>query len=307
MTYGLGVQRLLVLTAAMGTPDMRFRASFPAIVLLTTALGAGSAQTDDNHASRATYLGNAGVMVEHGDTKVVFDPLFRNDYDRYERVPEDIESALFAGEASFHGIDAIFISHYHGDHFSPEVMLSFLEARTDIELYAPAQAVTALVEAGASDTVMARVNAVNLVYGDAPIKMNSGDLIIEAVRIPHSGWPESMTDIENIAWRVTLDGETSVVHLGDADTKALHFDLHEDHWKGVATDLALPPYWYFLSPNGRTVLDTRIDEKLAVGVHVPASMPDDPESRPAEIQGFDLFTRPGEIRDLESAEPAKDY
>lgn len=280
-------------------------ASLPAMVFLSIIVGTGSALADDDRLSRATYLANAGVMVERGDTKIVFDPLFRNDFDTYESVPDDIESALFAGEAPFDNIDAVFISHYHGDHFSPEVMMSFLEARSAIELYAPAQAVTALLNAGASSEIMARVTAVNLAYGDAPISMNSGDLFIEAVRIPHSGWPENASDVENIAWRVTLDGEISVVHLGDADTKAAHFDLHEDHWIGVATDLALPPYWYFLSRNGRLVLDTRIDEKHAIGVHVPAEMPDDPDLRPAEIQGFDLFTVPGEIRDLGYATPSE--
>ena len=76
--------------------------------------------------SLARYLGNEGVMVEHGETKVLFDPFFRDSYGQYERVPEHIERALFEGDPPYDGIDAIFVSHFHGDHFSPAVMLDFL-------------------------------------------------------------------------------------------------------------------------------------------------------------------------------------
>ncbi len=257
-----------------------------------------AARADDALSARAHYLANAGVMIERGDTKVLFDPLFRNNYNQYELVPEDVEAALFAGAAPWDGVDAVFVSHYHGDHFSPEVMLAFLDARTDILLFAPEQAVLALRSAGAAEETLERVTSVALQYGDVPIRQNVGDLLIEAVRIPHSGWPDNMADIENIAWRVTIDDKTTVVHLGDADTKPLHYELHPDHWHGVDTDLALPPYWYFLSPRGRIVLDEHIRPDHAVGVHVPAAIPDEPADRPAEIRGYDLFTAPGETRDI---------
>ena len=49
-------------------------------------------------AATAQYLANAAVLVTNRGTKVVFDPLFRNDFGSYERVPEAMERALFAGE-----------------------------------------------------------------------------------------------------------------------------------------------------------------------------------------------------------------
>ena len=36
----------------------------------------------------AQYLANAAILVTNGGSKVVFDPLFRNDFGSYERVPE---------------------------------------------------------------------------------------------------------------------------------------------------------------------------------------------------------------------------
>ena len=117
-----------------------------------------------------------------------------------------MEAALFAGASPFDGVDAIFVSHYHGDHFSPADILRLLQVQPSIHLYAPAQAVVGL-RAAASDedaSVFDRVTAVNLAYKDAPVTLEMEGLSIEAVRIPHSGWPSGRVDVENIAWVVGL-------------------------------------------------------------------------------------------------------
>ena len=96
------------------------------------------------HESTAHYMANEGLMVEHGDTKILFDPLFRNDYGQYMLLPEDMEEALFAGATPYDGIDAVFVSHHHGDHFSPVDMVRLLRERPGIRLYAPNQAIIAM-------------------------------------------------------------------------------------------------------------------------------------------------------------------
>ena len=174
---------------------------------------------------RTLYMANEGLLVEHGDTKVVFDPLFRNDYGQYLLLPPAMETALFAGEAPFDGIDAVFVSHFHGDHFSPADMLNLLESLPELQLYAPMQAVVGMRSeaTAAQQNVFARVHSVSLEYGDAPVSLTMSGLLIEAVRIPHSGWPTGRVDVENIVWRVTLDSAATVAHLGDADPNDVHF------------------------------------------------------------------------------------
>ena len=99
----------------------------------------------EDHAT-AQYLANEGLMVTHNQTKILFDPLFRNSYGQYLLLPDDMEAALFAGEPPFDGIDAVFISHYHGDHFSPADILRLLKSQPGIHLYAPSQAVDGMRE-----------------------------------------------------------------------------------------------------------------------------------------------------------------
>ena len=112
---------------------------------------------DETQPSRAHYLANAGTVIEHGNTKIAFDPLFRNDFGTYDLVPADIEAAFMVG---------------------------------------------------------------------------------------------------------------------------------------------MPPFWFYFSDEGRQIVDKRINATHTIGVHVPTKMPYDPESRPDELQGVDLFRRQGGTRNI---------
>ena len=250
--------------------------------------------------ARVHYLANAGVLIAGGETKAVFDPLFRADYGVYRLLPGNLERALFAGEPPLDGVDAVFISHYHGDHFSPPDILRLLTARPEIRLYAPVQAVSEMKSIVGEDQrgVFDRVTEIALEYKDPPITIEAGDLIIEASRIPHAGWPDRLLDVENIAYRVTIDETTTVLHLGDADTKDVHFAHDPAFWERRRTHMALPPYWYFQSEDGRYVLEHRLKPDHAVGIHVPREVPINPAERPSDLQGYDLFVEPGETRDI---------
>lgn len=273
------------------------RPSLNAAVVATSLTFAAYSAADD---STAHYMANEGLMVVHEDTKILFDPIFRNTYGSYILLPPEMEAALYAGEAPFDGVDAVFISHYHGDHFSPEDMLTLMQAQTGISLYAPQQAVSAMrqVASAGQSSVFERVNSVSLAYQDAPVTLAMPGLEIEAVRIPHSGWPTGRVDVENIAWRVTLDDKTTVLHMGDADPNDVHFARDEDYWARNSPHMAFPPYWFFSSTSGREILANRIKPLRSVGVHVPAAIPADPIQRPAELRNFDLFITPGETRTI---------
>lgn len=266
------------------------------LLLLSGAIFAHS----ESASSTAQYLANEGLMVTHGDTKVVFDPLFRNSYGHYQLLPKDMEEALFAGRPPFDGIDAVFISHYHGDHFSPEDVLRLLKVQPGIQLYAPAQAVEGLRQAATAEDeqVFERVTEVQLAYKDAPVHFEMKGLEIGAVRIPHSGWPTGRLDVENISWRVTLDETTTVLHMGDADPNGVHFERDSAYWDKRVTDMAFPPYWFFDSTYGPGVLADLIRARKNVGIHVPIVIATNPAARSAGLKDKDLFTKPGETRTI---------
>jgi L-ascorbate metabolism protein UlaG (beta-lactamase superfamily) len=273
--------------------SIRYWPLIAALILLPTA---GVAEPE----SKAHYLANAGVMVVRGETRVMFDPLFRHDFDMYDHLPAEVEQAILDGVPPFDGIDAVFISHTHEDHFDPALMKQLLEKHDAVHFFAPSQAVAELIAAGMEPGP--RVHSIKLDNFDAPMRIEVGDLLVEAVRIPHGGWPRRHAHVENIAFRVTLDQATSVVHLGDADVDDAHFEKTARYWNQAQPDLSLPPYWFFLSPEGKRIVAERIGATHSIGMHVPAEMPDDPTERREELQDVDLFTQPGETRVIPESE-----
>jgi L-ascorbate metabolism protein UlaG (beta-lactamase superfamily) len=248
--------------------------------------------------STVRYLANEGVMIAHGDTKILFDPIFHYGPDTYQRLPQEMRAAIMAGEPPYDGVDGVFISHYHPDHFSASGLLELLKSQSGIRLYAPAQAVAEMRRIATADdeSVFERVTIFDLEYGDAPVFVRSGDLLVEAIRVPHAGWPTARTEVQNIAFRVTLEDTSTVVHLGDADPRFVHFEQDESFWEERSIDLALPPYWFFLSADGREILEDRIYARHSIGIHVPAEFAEDRSTIPEELLGDDLFMQPGEGR-----------
>ena len=248
-------------------------------------------------AGHVLYLGNEGVMIAHERVTVLFDPLFNESFGQYQLVPDAIRTAMFSAAPPFAHIDAVFVSHFHDDHFSPMDMLRMLRAHGETTLYAPAQAVAVMrrnAEAG-DDPVLARISGLDLDYGDSPVTIRAGELTIEAVHVPHSGWPTARTDVQNIAFRVTFGNDGTVLHLGDADPRLVHFSTQEDYWESRQIDLALPPYWFFSAEEGVDIVENYLNAAKAIGIHVPEAFRD-PGNIPAALSNAELFTRPGESR-----------
>lgn len=241
-----------------------------------------------------TYLANEAVMVVSGDQTILFDPFYGQTFNTYRQVPEPMRTDMLAGEGMFDGVDAIFVSHAHADHFAAETMLAYLGDHPGVRLYAPGQAVTMMEDLGEiHDAIRNRITAINLDYGDDPLRLDEGDLTIEVVRIPHAGWPApERARVQNYVFRVSL-GEDTVMHMGDADPDLQHFMPLDNHWQARRTDLAMPPYWFHSGETGREILDNVINSDASVGVHVPVVVPLD-----LVMTGRDFFQTPGETRTL---------
>jgi glyoxylase-like metal-dependent hydrolase (beta-lactamase superfamily II) len=83
---------------------------------IVIGLGANHLSADQLVLGQATYIANEGVMIEHGETRVLFDPLFEYPHDYYQAIPSEMKQAIITGTNQFEGIDAVFISHFHADH-----------------------------------------------------------------------------------------------------------------------------------------------------------------------------------------------
>lgn len=265
------------------------------ISLLLIALLSFEAQTHDLE-SQARYLGNEGVLVEHGDVKVVFDAFYANSYDRYVLVAPETSASLQAGNPPFDSVDAVFVSHIHGDHFSVEPTLAYLRAQPTVKLFASTQVVDALKRAasGDDDPLLQQLNPIDLQPGSPPLSLSLGAVEIDVVAIPHSGGAR-MADVSNLAFRVTLHGGPTVLHMGDADANDAHYAPLQDHWDARTTHIAFPPYWFFANKAGEFIMKQRIRARHNVGIHVPSEAIGNGAWWREKAKG-DLFTDPGEVR-----------
>ena len=98
-------------------------------------------------------------------------------------------------------------------------------------------------------------------------------------------------------YRVTLNDNVTVMHMGDADPRAQHFLPYKEVWENRVTHMAFPPYWFTLVPGAHDFLTSVMNVKDIVGVHVPIILPN--ELRSSET---DYFDEPGEMRTITGTE-----
>lgn len=260
--------------------------------------------------SYVKYLGNEALFVHIANSKLLFDPFFHDNIRIYQLVPDTLKRDIFSGTAPFNAINLILISHAHRDHFAVDEVVSYLLSFTNTKLVGPKQAIDKI------NTQLKKLNktisherliSVNLNIGDQPWQQKIGEFLIDAVRIPHAGWP-SRAEVENIVFRVTVNHaiddtasqHTTVMHMGDADPDDDHYLPYRSFWRKKITEVNFPPYWFLYSAEGRDILDNIIGAKTNIGVHVPMAVP-----KQLQQSGREYFSIPGNIKPLHSQTPDK--
>lgn len=245
--------------------------------------------------SEAHYIANEGVVVSHGETKIMFDPLPLSGFGVYPEPSFAQTAKMMSGQGEYEGVDAVFISHAHRDHFSAVAMISYLTANPEVSLVAPKQALEMMqADANWDEALQSRMTILDMEAEDSPEAISIGDITATAVRIPHAGWPApARAKVQNMVYRVTLGDGATVMHMGDADPRRQHFIPHKDHWQAKRTDTAFPPYWFLTSMQGRNILSDDMNVASSIGVHVPLKVPAD-----LIESGQDYFFKPGETREI---------
>ena len=253
------------------------------------------------HSSTAQYIANESILVSHGETKVLFDPLPLSGFGVYPEPSFADTAKMMSGQGEYEGVDAVFISHAHRDHFSAVAMISYMAVNPNVRLVAPGQALEMMqADTNWDEALRTRMIILDMEAGDAPEAMTIGDIKATAVRIPHAGWPApARAAVQNMVYRVTLSDEkggdgATVIHMGDADPRRQHFIPHKDHWTVKRTDTAFPPYWFLTSMQGRNILEDDMNVAKSIGVHVPIKVPAD-----LKDSGQDYFSVSGETREIE--------
>ena len=106
----------------------------------------------------------------------------------------------------------------------------------------------------------------------------------------------AIPSVQNMVYRVTLNGEITVMHLGDATPDEEIYETHHAHFQAVRTDHAFPPFW-LVTEWGGDELRERINAETLTGIHLGLFPP-----VAVRASDEDFFTEPGETRDLHGHE-----
>lgn len=176
---------------------------------------------------RLTHLGHACLLVEIADQRVLIDP-----------------GTLAAGWEDLRDLDAIVVTHQHPDHLDPERVPALVRGNPDAAWYVEAQA-RELVEVPGS---------VAFVGGD---EVSVGDVTLRGVGEQHAVINEHIPRIGNTGVVLSVDGEPTVFHPGDA----------YDAEPGQVDVLALPLNAPWCASKETIAFVRRIGPRYAVPVH----------------------------------------
>ena len=224
-----------------------------------------------------TEMGGEGAGAGEG-AKFLFDPLYDDHFGSLEQLPGELITAIVTGAPPYDNVDAVFVSHAHGDHFSATHLTDMLTAQPQLRLIAPGQAIERMREdAQWRRQFEARVTAIDLENGEAMPVIEFAGAQVEAFRSPHSGWPDRHAATHNITFRVSvaqIGGATGrVMHLGDADPATEHYAALSDFLAAKRSGLAVVPFWFYQQDNLSAIIDDTLNAQTVVAVHVPARAP----------------------------------
>ncbi len=259
-------------------------------ILLCLATAFDSAAAQAKQGVELTYIANEGFLITGGGKKILVDALLRQGIPEYYLRP-DVQTLkkLEGAHPPYDAVDLVLATHFHRDHFDAGSVAAHLRANpkaTFVSVHQAADLVAQQFPPGAREA--ARVLSTTPAYNQKT-RLTVAGIPIEAVRLRHG-------QFENTGFLITLAGKT-ILHVGDADAEVVNFAAFGLGKQKI--DVALIPYWYFLSDEGKRVVRERISAAKLIAIHIDIEKPDGELRRSlAQIRGefpaVILATRAGE-------------
>lgn len=170
---------------------------------------------------RATFLSNAGMLIESSGTTLLVDPLYEKTGHPFSPMPEELRRQIIDGQPPFRKIDYLLITHLHPDHFSETEIIKYLQNNSVRGIFIPAEAV--------QGTALGRL----VEKKNIPCAMLS-DQTEHAVYRPETGvtiraknrghLDEQYKNVENYCYEIKLHDMNVFI---TADVDYVHNDFHD--------------------------------------------------------------------------------
>ena len=91
----------------------------------------------ERHPISVTLLANAGLLISYRGTTLLLDGIFGREGNPFSPLPAGCWDRMCKGQAPFAQIDYLLFTHFHPDHFSPEMTMRDLGSRQVKGLFFP--------------------------------------------------------------------------------------------------------------------------------------------------------------------------
>jgi L-ascorbate metabolism protein UlaG (beta-lactamase superfamily) len=206
------------------------------------------------------YVANAGMLVTVGGRRFLVDAPLRDGIPPYATSPAGERDRLESARPPYDGVDAILITHWHEDHFSPQAAAAHL-AHNPRAVFVSSPEVVERLRVVAPALPAGRVRAVLPAPGRSE-EIRVGEIPVRVLRLRHN--PARRLPEQHVGF--LIGDATPVLHVGDADPTADNFTV----LRGLPpVDLALLPFWYVLDAVNRQLVADSIRPRRVVGMHLP--------------------------------------
>lgn len=193
------------------------------------------------------FIGNAGVMLEYKNVKIIVDGLYEDRNNYFSNIPEKTLKEMIAGNGNFANADCLLFSHAHEDHFNKEYLIYYLKNNVVSFVMLPEES-----EISESDSHF--VSSKDRVY------INE-EVIIEPFSVRHVD--KKFYDVKVNCFIITM-GEKTIAVLSDADYCP---DMFVERLVGVDVTLVTP--LFYNNQQGRKILNEKLHTQKTIIYHVP--------------------------------------
>lgn len=212
--------------------------------------------------NEATYVSNAGLLLELYDKKILIDGFCNSILPIYKNPPNRLKEKMILGAPPFNNIDILLVTHHHSDHFDSKSTGEFLKNNKDTFVLSTSKVIKEI------NNVYCEIEEGRLIIAK-PLLYSREDTYIKGINIQsismlHQG--EEYQDVENLGFLIEIGGK-KVLHVGDAKPiKENYMGLGLTH-KNI--DLLVVTFPYVGVHTGRQVIEKYIKPQKIAVIHLP--------------------------------------
>lgn len=151
-----------------------------------------------------TLLANAGVCIGYRGMTLLLDGIFGREGNPFSPLPADCRQKMCRGEPPFEKLDCLLFTHFHPDHFSPELTMQIVGSRPVRALFFPEDEAEPVQEL-AYFLRRRDIPFVQLSHTTDHTVWRLGEHIrLQAFRTQHLG--QEFYEVPHVCYRISFDG-----------------------------------------------------------------------------------------------------